>query len=159
MSFQLEAENRAGSSVAHSRVHNGLAISCCCAAMASLIPVALVQLHLIEDLPDPPGRIFNSKRIVTSKSAYRLGIPDGLLGLGSYGVTLALLIAAKPSHPLLQKLLMAKLVFDATMATRNARKQVTQFGRICSWCMGTALATGGVVYFARNARRAERSQA
>jgi Vitamin K epoxide reductase family len=137
-------------------VHKGAAIACCCAAIASLVPVALFQLHAIDDLPDPPGTIFDSKKIVTSKSAYRLGIPDGVLGLGSYGVTLGLLIAAKPSRPRVRKLLRGKLALDGTMAVRNARRQITQFGRICSWCMGTAIATAGVVYFARKAGAAER---
>lgn len=136
--------------------HQGMAIACCCVAITSLVPVALFQTRILKRLPDPPGRLFNSKRIVSSPGAYRFGIPDGLLGIGSYGVTLALLVAANPSRPLLQKALRGKLVLDAAMATRNARRQVTQFGRICSWCMGTAIATAGVVYFARKAREAER---
>jgi uncharacterized membrane protein len=127
--------------------------------MAALAPVALVQLHILKDLPDPPGRLFNSKRIVTSKSAYRLGIPDGLLGLASYGITLGLLVAAQPSRPLVRKALRAKLAWDATMAVRNVRKQITEHGRVCSWCMGAALATAGLVYFARKVRDAERMHA
>ncbi|MEO6964566.1 MAG: vitamin K epoxide reductase family protein [Acidobacteriaceae bacterium] len=133
-----------------------MAITCCCAAMASLTPVALVQLKMMKDLPDPPGRIFNSRRVVTSKGAYHLGIPDGVLGLGSYGITLALLIAAKSSRPWVRRALRAKVALDATMAIRNVRRQITQHERICSWCVGTALATVGVVYFARNMREAER---
>lgn len=135
-----------------------LAIACCCVAMASLAPVVLLQLHWIDDLPDPPGRIFDSKRIVTSKGAYPLGIPDGLLGMGSYGITLALLLAAKPSNPVARGLLRGKLLLDGTMAAHNARKQMKQYGRICSWCMGTAMATAGLVYFARKAREAQRNQ-
>jgi uncharacterized membrane protein len=152
MRLLLKSKNKVEESACPT--HKNLAIACCCAAIASLIPVALVQLRVMKKLPDPPGRLFNSKKIVTSKSAYILGIPDGVLGLGSYSATLTLLIAAKPSRPLLQKALRTKLVFDVTMATRNARKQVKKFGRICSWCMGTAIATAGVVYFSRKARLA-----
>lgn len=137
-------------------VHKGMAIACCCAAIGSLVPVALFQLHAIDDLPDPPGQIFDSKKIVASKDASRMGIPDGLLGIGSYGATLALLIAARPSRPRVRHLLNSKLALDGTLAIRNARKQVTQFGRICSWCMRAAVATAGVVYFARKAGAAER---
>lgn len=137
-------------------VHKGLAIACCCGAIASLVPVALLQLHVLEDLPDPPGRIFDSKKIVTSKGAYRLGIPDGVLGAASYGVTLGLLIAAKPSRPWVRRALGCKLALDGTMAVRNARRQVTQHGRICSLCMGAAVATAGMVYFARKAGATER---
>lgn len=137
-------------------IHKIAAIACCCAAIGSLVPVALFQLHAIDDLPDPPGQIFDSKKIVTSKDAFRMGIPDGLLGIGSYGATLALLIAAGPSRPRVRHLLNSKLALDGTLAIRNAHKQVTQFGLICSWCMGAAVATAGVVYFARKAGAAER---
>ncbi len=132
-----------------------IAIAFCCAAITTLVPVVLVQLRVIKRLPDPPGNIFDSKRIVTSKGAYLLGIPDGVLGLGSYSVTLILLIYARPSRPLLRGLLRAKLLLDGTIAARNARRQMKKFGRICSWCMGTAAATAGVIYFARKAREAE----
>ena len=133
-------------------VHKSIAVACCCVAIASLVPVVLVQLKIIDTLPDPPGRIFDSTEIVTSKDAYKLGIPDGILGIGSYSVTLALLLMAGPSQPLLQKALRTKLALDGTMAVRNAKKQVTHFGRICSWCMGTAIATAGVLYYARRSR-------
>jgi uncharacterized membrane protein len=159
MSFQLEAENQAGTSVALSKVcplHKGMAIACCCAAIASLTPVALMQLRIIERLPDLPGRIFNSKQIVTSKKAYHFGIPDGVLGLGSYGLTLILLIAAKPSQPLLQTALRGKLLLDGAIAARKTRGHLKEFGSICSWCISAAIATAGVVYFARKAREAER---
>lgn len=162
MTSHLEAENQAESKVVLSKAcpfHKGMAIACCCVAIGSLVPVVLVQLHIVEDIPDLPGRIFNSKKIVTSKGAYRFVIPDGILGIGSYSLTLVLLIAAKPSRPLVRKALQAKLALDATMATRNARKQVKQFGRICSWCMGAAVATAGIVYFARKARVAEKVRA
>lgn len=86
-----------------------------------------------------------------SKDAFPFGIPDSLLGLGSYGATLVLLLAAgKPGgsrNPILKASLEAKLLLDSSMAAWNATKQVTRFGRICSWCMGTALATGAMLYF------------
>jgi len=45
------------------------------------------QVGAIDHLPDPPGSVFASDRITKSKSAYPLGIPDGILGLTSYGAT------------------------------------------------------------------------
>ncbi len=157
MSLLLESQSETETAVTECgacSVHKGMAIAFCSIAIASLVPVVLVQLRVIKNLPDPPGSIFDSKRIVTSKSAYRLGIPDGVLGLGSYSITLVLLITATPSRPLLRGALRAKLLLDGTVAARKARGQMKQFGRICSWCMGTALATAGVVYFARKGREA-----
>jgi len=166
MALQLETDNPSIESrvnkvvpiSSESSVHRGMAIACCCVAIGSLVPVILLQLHLIDDLPDPPGRVFNSRRIVLSKTAFPLGIPDGILGLGSYGVTLLLLVTAKPGRPVLQFALRGKLLMDGAMAARNARKQVTRFGRVCSWCMGAAIATAGIVYFARKAREADRQR-
>lgn len=158
MALQVEVDNQSGS-VALVKVsprHRGMAIACCCTALASLTPVALVQLHILKKLPDPPGRFFNSKKVVTSKGAYRFGIPDGLLGMASYGVTLALLMAAKPSRPIVQKMLRAKLGLDATMAIRKVRSQISDHGRLCSWCLGAAAATAGMVYFVRKAREEQR---
>ena len=158
MALELAVDNQSGNSVALAKVcaiHKGMAVACCCAAMATLAPVALVQMHIIRDLPELPGRLFNSKQVVTSEGAYHFGIPDGVLGLASYGVTLALLLAATPERPMVRRLLRGKLAWDATMAIRNVRKQVTEHKRVCSWCIGAAVATAGLVFFGRKVRDAE----
>lgn len=163
MTTQLEAENAADEAMNKlakiaipGSNYRGMAIACCCVAMGSLVPVFLLQFRVIDDLPEFPARLFNSKKIVMSKTAFPLGIPDSLLGLSSYGVTLILLFTAKPGRPWLQLALRGKLLLDGTLAARKTRKQITRFGRVCSWCMGTAAATAGVVYFARKAREAAR---
>ncbi len=144
MAFREEIEQQA-------RQDRGIALLCCGAALGSLIPVALFQIKKLQKLPDPPGSIFDSERIVTSKDAFPLGIPDGLLGLGSYGTTLLLLFAAGTStgrrSASLTTSLKGKLMLDSSMAAWNTVKQVRRFGRICSWCTGTALATGAMAYF------------
>jgi hypothetical protein len=52
----------------------------------------------------------------------------------------------------------AKLALDAAVATRNVRKQISKHERICSWCLGTALATAGMVYFARKVQDSARQR-
>ncbi|HEY5253095.1 MAG TPA: hypothetical protein VIJ53_00490, partial [Acidobacteriaceae bacterium] len=69
--------------------------------------------------------------------------------------TLGLLLAATPERPMVRRLLRGKLAWDATMAIRNVRKQVTEHKRICSWCIGAAVATAGLVFFGRKVRDAE----
>lgn len=113
-------------------------------ALATLVPVALYQTGMLRRLPDPPGAIFDSEWITSSTDAHPMGIPDGLLGLGSYSATLALLLAA-PSSGIVRALLSAKLAGDRSMAAFNVVKQVVKFRRVCSWCTGTALATGLLV--------------
>jgi len=96
-----------------------------------------------------------------SKDAFPLGIPDGLLGLGSYGATLLLLLAAEAGAggDGLETALKAKLLMDGSMAGWNAAKQWRSFGSICSWCMATAAATGAMVYFGYGAMRSRGSAA
>lgn len=109
-------------------------------ALATLVPISLHQLGFIDHLPDPPSTLFDSDRITGSKAAHPFGIPDGVLGLGSFGVTLALALTARRS-PAARKLLAAKVLFDTAYAGVNAVRQVVSFGKLCSWCTGTALCT------------------
>lgn len=120
------------------------AISAACVAIATLVPVALFQCGAITDLPDPPGPWFGSNRITTSKSAHPFGIPDALLGLASYGTTLALVLAARRGYPF-RRLLRAKLSIDCGIAAFNVVRQLIVFRKMCSWCTGTALATAAMV--------------
>jgi uncharacterized membrane protein len=117
-------------------------------ALATLVPVAAHQLGLIGHLPDPPGGVFDSDGITGSKAAHPLGVPDGLLGLGSYTVTLTLALLARDS-PAARKALRWKLRTDGAAAGFNVVRQVVSFGKICSWCTGTALCTAVMVVAGR----------
>lgn len=110
-------------------------------ALTTLAPVALYQTGVIGHLPDPPGRYFDSDLITSSKDAHPFGVPDALLGLGSFGATLALALLA-PRSRIARGLLGVKLAGDGGMAGVNVVKQVVKFHRLCSWCTGTALAAG-----------------
>jgi uncharacterized membrane protein len=117
-------------------------------ALATLGPVAAHQLGLCRHLPDPPLRMFDSDMITGSRMAHPFGIPDGLLGLASYATTVGLLLAARrfrAVHPVLK----LKLAADASAAAGNSVRQVVKFGRVCSWCAGTALATAAMVHYGR----------
>lgn len=118
------------------------------AAVATLVPVALHQLGLLKHLPDPPGEVFDSDGITDSKIAHPLGIPDSLPGMANFAVTFGLACAAEECG-LARKALGAKLLVDGSAAAFNAARQVVRFKKICSWCMGTAIATGVMVYGGR----------
>ncbi len=117
-------------------------------ALATLTPVALYQTGIIDRLPDPPFRVFNSQKITASEAAHPFGIPDSLLGLASFGTTLALILLAR-RYPAAKKLLGAKLTLDVSAAAFNASRQIISFGELCSWCTGTALAAAGMAYSGR----------
>lgn len=125
-----------------------LLIAACCTALATLVPVALYQTGVVNRLPDPPFRVFDSERITSSKAAHPFGIPDSLLGLASFGATLGLILLAR-RHATAKKLLGAKLTLDVSVAAFNASRQIIGFGELCSWCTGTALAAGGMAYGGR----------
>jgi hypothetical protein len=125
-----------------------LLIAACCTALGTLVPVTLYQSGALRRLPDPPFRVFDSQQITMSSAAHPLGIPDGVLGLASFGTTLVLTLLAR-RHPAAKKLLGGKLALDASAAAFNASRQVVSFGKLCSWCTGTALAAGVMAYAGR----------
>jgi uncharacterized membrane protein len=135
------------------RLSGHLAAISCGVALASLLPVAAHQLGMLEHLPDPPGRLFDSDGITESPAAHPLGIPDSVLGIASYSATLALLYAARRRAPLPSALLKWKLGLDASAASANSVRQVVKFRRVCSWCTATAIATAAMVHFGRKALR------
>jgi uncharacterized membrane protein len=112
----------------------------CSTALCTLLPVAAHQLGYLAHLPDPPGRLFDSDKVTESEAAYPVGVPDGLLGLGSYGLTLALAINAS-RFPGVQTALALKLLADGSLAGLTFIRQLISFQRLCSWCTGTALCT------------------
>lgn len=117
-------------------------------AVATLVPVALHQLGLLKHLPDPPGEVFDSDGITQSAMAHPLGVPDALPGMANFAVTFGLACAADECG-WARKALGAKLLLDGGAAGFNAVRQVVHFKKICSWCMGTAVATAVAVYGGR----------
>lgn len=136
---------------------HGLLLAATSAAIFTLLPIAAHQLGLLEHLPDPPSCIFDSDAITESKSAHPLGIPDSLLGLGSYSITFLLIVLAQRDRRA-RKLLAAKLTADGAVAGFNVVKQVVVFRKLCSWCTGTALCTAAMVFAGRGLIRQEASK-
>ena len=128
------------------------------AAIATLIPVAARQMGVIDNLPDPPGSLFDSDRITASKAAHPLGIPDGLMGLGSYSVTLGLALVAR-KHPGARRVLAFKLAGDGALAGFNVVRQIVSFRKLCSWCTATALCTAVMLFAGRHVIAEEISMA
>jgi uncharacterized membrane protein len=129
---------------------DALLLGACCVALGTLVPVAMYQTGFLSRLLDPPMSVFDSERITMSKAAHPLGIPDALLGLANFSATLTLAILAR-RHRKARSLLGAKLVLDASAAAFNAGRQVFSFGKLCSWCTGTAISAGVMAYAGRDA--------
>jgi uncharacterized membrane protein len=131
-----------------SRADRWIVLAASAAAVATLVPVALHQLGVLEHLPDPPGRVFDSDGITDSAMARPLGVPDALPGMANFAVTFGLACAAGECG-WARKALGGKLLLDGGAAGFNAARQVVRFRKICSWCMGTAVATAVMVYGGR----------
>ena len=139
-----------------SRSDEALLLGSCGVALTTLVVVACHQLGALEHLPDPPSRLFDSDRITGSKAAHPLGVPDSVPGLASYSTTLALILLAERERQrddtlgTVGILLGLKLVADMGLALGSTVRSVVQFGKLCSWCTGTALATGVMAYAGRH---------
>ncbi len=120
------------------------------AAMGSLSVVALYQLGVIKHVPEPRLRFFNADAVDASGEAYAaLTMPDAVLGIASYALTLGL--AARGSRnrtidePWLPVLLAAKVIADAAMAAVLTVEQASKHRAFCSWCLVAAAATVAMV--------------
>ncbi len=108
--------------------------------------VSLLQVGLIQRLPDPPVGPFDSDRVDSSDYAYsRIETPDGALMLVSYGVTAALAAAGGADraerHPALPLALAAKAGFDAVTALQLAREEWNENRAFCAYCQAATLAS------------------
>ncbi len=125
------------------------------AALATLVPIALRQLKVVRRLPDPEHHLFNSNRIISSHKSRPFGVPDSLLGLASYSATLTLVLMA-PKSGAARRLVGPKLALDSAVAATNTVRQITGFGKLCSWCLLTVAATAAMAVTGRNAFRLNR---
>ena len=110
--------------------------------LADFIPITLYQLGVIRHLPDPPGKIFDSDKINSSREAQVAGIPDGVVSLVLYSATTALAAAAladriKPE--LARALIAGVLAGQAAGAAYYLVNMVKVQRRICPYCVTGAL--------------------
>jgi uncharacterized membrane protein len=133
------------------------------AAIGSLGIVALYQLGLIDHVPEPPIPGFDADAVDAAAEAYAiLAMPDAVLGIASYAVTLGLVAMSSEertfARPWLPVALALKVSFDAVVATKLTRDQWTIHRAFCMWCLLAAGATfASVPLVVPEARSAVRS--
>jgi len=116
------------------------------ANVASLGLIALYQVGIIAHVPEPTLPRFDADKVNGSADAYAiLEMPDAILGLGSYAVTMALAAMGPAdraqSRPWVPLALAAKVLFDTAQAGRLAVNELTKQQAFCLWCLLTAGAT------------------
>jgi hypothetical protein len=119
-------------------------------AAGAMSLIALYQLGLIEQLPDPPLPYFDSEKVNAGAEAYsRLSMPDAPIGLGSYAATLGLAAMGGENRaeekPWIPLALAAKTLADALQAGKLTVDQWTKHRAFCVWCLIAAGCTFATV--------------
>lgn len=116
--------------------------------MAGMTAVTLLQTGILKHLPDPPFGNFDSDRVNSSDTAYRLGAPDGSISLASLAVNIP--IAAfggadrartKPWVPLFAAM---KAAGEAMVASWYFYQMPAKEKAWCGYCILGAVANIGI---------------
>ncbi|MCA1703107.1 MAG: vitamin K epoxide reductase [Actinobacteria bacterium] len=108
--------------------------------------MAAYQMGLIKRVPEPRLWFLDADRVDASGEAYEsLRMPDAVLGLVSYSITLALVTSGSPERssqqPWLPVAAALKVVFDAASGVVLTAEQVAKHRALCSWCVSAAAAS------------------
>jgi len=116
------------------------------AGTAALAVVAAYQMGLIKRVPEPRLSFLDADRVDASGEAYEsLRMPDAVLGLVSYSITLALVTSGGrdrgKTQPWLPVAAALKVAFDAASGVMLTVEQISKHRALCSWCLGAAAAS------------------
>lgn len=119
-------------------------------AVGAMGVIAAYQTGIINHLPEPPLPLLDADRVDASSEAYeKLSMPDGVLGLASYAVTMALVAMGGQDRanrrPWIPLAMAAKVATDAVQAGRLTLDQWTRHRAFCSYCLMGAAATFAMV--------------
>jgi uncharacterized membrane protein len=117
--------------------------------MASMAAVSLLQTGIVKHLPDPPLRGFDSDKVNSSETAYRLGVPDGTVSLAGLAANIPLAafggaerVRQQPWVPLLAA---GKAVAGAVAASWYFYQMPAKEKAWCGYCIVGALANLGIL--------------
>ncbi|MGI8765750.1 MAG: vitamin K epoxide reductase family protein [Gemmatimonadaceae bacterium] len=119
-------------------------------AAAAMGLIAAYQTGIIKHLPEPPLPLLDADKVDASSEAYaKLSVPDGILGLGSYAVTMGLAAMGGSNRakkaPWIPLALAAKVAADSVNAGKLTVDQWTKHRAFCSYCLLSAAVTFAMV--------------
>jgi len=127
------------------RRRRGWLVALAAFAAADAIVVALRQTGVIRRLPEPPGRIWDTNRVVTAPVAYALGVPDAPVAAVTYlaliGFALRLGGRSARRRPWSALGLAAGTTGAAAGAAFYLWDMLAREKKLCPYCLGTATAT------------------
>ncbi len=113
------------------------------AGMASMTAVSLLQTGILEHLPDPPLKSFNSDKVNSSDVAYGFGAPDGTMGVAGFAINLPIAAFGGASRaqeqPLAPLAAAAKAAVDAFVAGWYFYQMPAKEHAWCGYCIAAAL--------------------
>ncbi len=107
-------------------------------SLVDAMVVALAQTGLVSRLPEPPGDMFDSMRVVRSRVAYPLGVPDTLLAIANHAANLVLLRARRAPSGRARAataLLLASVGAGAVGAIFYAYQMAFRVRKVCPYCV------------------------
>ncbi len=120
----------------------GWVIALASLAAVDAIVVALRQTGVIRRLPEPPGRVWDTNRIVTAPVAYAMGVPDAPLAAATYVALIgfAARLGRRPAwrRPWSALGLGAGALGAAAGAGFYLWHMLARERRLCPYCLGTA---------------------
>jgi|GEM_PF-3635545 len=137
---------------ANSTTRTKLVIGLSTLGAASMSAVSALQLGLVRNLPDPPLRGFDSKKVNLSSTAFPLGVPDGVLSLASFVANVPLAMWAGRDRalerPWVSIAFATKAVGEALVATWYFTQMPRREKAWCGYCIAGAVATWGIAALA-----------
>ncbi|MFL5305055.1 MAG: vitamin K epoxide reductase family protein [Polyangia bacterium] len=114
-------------------------------AAADAIVVALRQTGIIRRLPEPPGRIWDTNRVVTAPVAYAMGVPDAPIAAVVYLSMIGFATRLGRRHARRRPWSALGLAAGATGAAAGAAfylwDMLAREKKLCPYCLGTATAS------------------
>ncbi len=121
------------------------------AALAAVdaVIVGLRQTGIIRRLPEPPGRIWDTNRVVTAPVAYALGVPDAPVAAVTYLALIGFAARLGGRSPRRRPWSALGLAAGTAGAAAGAAfylwDMLAREKKLCPYCLGTATATMAMV--------------
>lgn len=127
--------------------------------MAAMTAVSLLQTGVIDHLPDPPFKGFDSDKVNTSDVAYQFGAPDGTISLTGLAANIPIAAFGERGradrHPWVAIGAAAKAGIEVLFASWYFYQMPAREKAWCGYCILGALANAGIfVLTVPEARRA-----
>jgi uncharacterized membrane protein len=112
-------------------------------ALGAMQPPLLLQIGVLNHLPDPPIKGFDSDKVNLSRFAYQMGLPDAALAMASFAANLPLAAFGRSDRarrqPLVPLLAAAKGAVDAAIAARYLYQMPSREKAWCGYCLVAAV--------------------